>query len=172
MDNTLQDTFHLWAKYLLNHPFIDEDGPCCRRCSIRQRLANCWEGCEMCLDGWMLTRLNRHHRTLLQEYARRFLGSCSSSCSSCGDDMSSLQWRAYWWRTRWFGDQWLLTRWEASMWDEEACDHYGIAVLVIEVNRLCATLETLGRFTLSLGRPGGRPSDGGTIPDASCCRHY
>ena len=129
MENTLLDTFPLWAKSLLSHPFIDEDGPCCRRCSIRQRLATCGKGCEMCLDGWMLTRLNDHYRTLLKEYARRFLGSCSSSCSSCGDDMSSLQWRAYWWRTRWFGDQWLLTRWEASMWDEEACYHYGIAVL-------------------------------------------
>ena len=119
MENTFEDTFHLWAKYLL-HPW------CCR-C---QRLAHCWEGCEECLDGWMLTELNRHHRTLLQEYVR----SVKGSCSSCWDDNSSLRWRAYdwrgsdWWRTRWVGRQWLLTRWEASRWDEEACYYDGIAV--------------------------------------------
>ena len=125
----MQDMFHLWAKWLLYHPFLDEDWPICRCNRTRQRLADCREGCEMCLDGWMLTRLNDHYRTLLKEYARRFLGSCSSSCSSCGDDMSSLQWRAYWWRTRWFGDHGLLARWEAARWDEEACYHYGIADL-------------------------------------------
>ena len=123
MENTLHDTFPLWAKYLLYHPFIDEDGPCCRRCSIRQRLANCWEGCEMCLDGWMLPQLNRHHRTLLQEYVRSVTAPCvTGSFASCWNDMDRLRWRADWWRSRWLGREWLLTRWEASRWDEEVDD--------------------------------------------------
>ena len=124
MENTMQDMFHLWAKWLLYHPFLDEDWPICRCNRTRQRLADCREGCEMCLDGWMLTQLNRHHRTLLQEYVR----SVTGPCSSCWDDNSSLRWRADWWRTRWVGREWRRTRWEAARWDEEVCYYYGIAV--------------------------------------------
>ena len=129
MENTLQDMFHLWAKFLLYHPFLDEDWPICRCNRTWQRLADCREGCEMCLDGWMLTQLNRHHRTLLQEYVRSVTAPCvTGSFASCWNDMDRLRWRADWWRSRWLGREWLLTRWEASRWDAEACDHYGIAV--------------------------------------------
>ena len=122
MENTLQDTFHLWAKYLLYHPFHDEDEPCCRSCRIRQRLADCFPGCRMCLDGWMLTQLNRHHRTLLQEYVRSVTGSCSSWANN-----SSWRWRhewrgSAWWRSRWAARRWLTTSNWYGAWNWYAAD--------------------------------------------------
>ena len=132
MENTLEDTFHLWAKYLL-HPW------CCR-C---HRFAYCWEGCEECLDGEMLTQLNRHHRTLLQEYVRIVKGSCSW----CWDD-TLWRWRSYewrgsdWWRTPGGGRQVLLTSswyagssWGAEASDAEAWYYYDLAVEALEAQQ-------------------------------------
>ena len=96
MANEMQNTFQFWASLLLHHAGVDsddEDVPwkprghwpeecdqscaCCRAHNFED--VECfWSGCEMCLDGWSLSNVNRHQRTLLREYVRSVQASASA----------------------------------------------------------------------------------------------
>ena len=126
MANEMQNTFQFWASHLLHHAgddLYDDDVPwkprghwlegcgqsclCCRA----HNFEDMWSGCEMCLDGWALTKVNRHQRTLLREYVRSVQASVSALSWA---NNSSWRWRhewrgSAWWRSRWAARRWLTT---------------------------------------------------------------
>ena len=156
--NEMQNTFQSWASHLLHHAGVDsddEDVPwkprghwpeecdqscaCCRAHNFED--VECfWSGCRMCLDGWSLSKVNRHQRTLLREYVRSVQASASASS---WPNNSSWRWTpdwqgSEWWRLRWPARRRLITslwhgRWNwnaayASDNDDEAWYYYDLVV--------------------------------------------
>ena len=129
MANEMQNTFQFLASHLLHHAGVDSDdedvpwkprghwpygcGQSCLCCRAHN-FEDMWSGCEMCLDGWTLTTVNHHQRTLLREYVRSVQASASASS---WPNNSSWRWTpdwqgSAWWRWRWAARRQLIT----SLW--------------------------------------------------------